>query len=220
MTVAKTRRELLRTIAAEIQKATSRFTLVAVDGVDGSGKTTFAHELARFLEQLHHNVLVIHLDDFLNVRQTRHRLGKDSAEGFWLDSYDYERFELNVLHAFGKDGTGRFRKKSMDLATDSLLEEPWQQAIAGTTVIVEGMFLHRDNLAKFWDFSIFLDVPFNITAARMAQRDGSSANPEDPSMRRYVEGQKLYFAACQPWSKATVVINNSDPSKPLRIDAP
>lgn len=40
-------------------------------------------------------------------------------------------------------------------------------------VIVEGMFLHRDELFAQWDLSVFLHVPFTISASRMAQRDGT-----------------------------------------------
>lgn len=76
-------------------------------------------------------------------------------------------------------------------------------------VVLEGMFLHRDELASHWDASVFLDVPFAETAARMAIRNGSNPDPEHPSMRRYVGGQRLYFEAARPWERATYVVENS-----------
>jgi uridine kinase len=81
-------------------------------------------------------------------------------------------------------------------------------------VLIDGLFLHRDELAHGWDFSIFLDVPFAITAKRMAARDGSNPDPAHPSMRRYVEAQKLYLAQCTPQRRASVVVDN------LSFDAP
>ena len=78
-------------------------------------------------------------------------------------------------------------------------------------VIVEGMFLHRDELADRWDWSVFLDVPFTETARRMAERDGGHPDPEHPSMRRYVEGQRIYFAACRSRERATVVMDSTHP---------
>ena len=48
----------------------------------------------------------------------------------------------------------------------------------------------------------------------MAERDGSSADPTHPSMRRYVDGQRHYLATCEPHRRATLVIDNSDPQSP------
>lgn len=75
-------------------------------------------------------------------------------------------------------------------------------------VIVEGMFLHRDELLDLWDLSIFLDVPFATSLGRMAERDDTSPDPEDPSVHRYVEGQRIYLAACNPTQRATYVVAN------------
>ncbi|MGV0153296.1 hypothetical protein ACSW29_08165 [Rhodococcus sp. GB-02] len=33
-------------------------------------------------------LIAIHVDDFLNPSKIRHRRGRQSPEGFWLDSYD------------------------------------------------------------------------------------------------------------------------------------
>ena len=85
-------------------------------------------------------------------------------------------------------------------------------------MIVDGLFLHRDELADVWDYSVFLEVPFDLTAKRMAARDGSSWRLDDPRLARYVEGQRLYFAACRPWERATVVIENSTPDMPLVLN--
>ena len=86
--------------------------------------------------------------------------------------------------------------------------------LSAGVVIVEGMFLHRDELAGRWDLSVFLDVPFAETARRMAARDGSVPDPEHPSMRRYVEGQRRYLAGCDPRQRATLVVDNTEPRAP------
>ncbi len=70
---------------------------VAVDGPDGSGKSTFADELAAAVRALGRRVVRISLDDFHNVRAVRYRQGRESPEGFWQDSYNYLRFQSDVL---------------------------------------------------------------------------------------------------------------------------
>jgi uridine kinase len=42
----------------------------------------------------------------------------------------------------------------------------------------------------------------------MAARDGSEPDPEHPSLRRYVEGQRIYLSRCRPHERATLVIAN------------
>ncbi len=194
--------------------------LVAVDGVDGSGKTTFAAALAERLRRQGRLSLVIHVDDFLRLRAERHRRGRDSPLGFWLDSYDYPALRRFVLEPLGHGGDGHYRGRATDLINDRPIDEPPRYAEPGTVVIVEGLFLHRDELVDHWDFSIFLDAPFEATVARMAGRDGGHPDPEHPSQRRYVEGQRLYFQACRPWTRADLVIDNSDPLRPMISTGP
>lgn len=153
-------------------------------------------------------------DDFLNLREARHRRGCDSPEGFWLDTYDYETLFRYVLLPLSRGGSGSYRSVATDHRQDVRLNPPIIQAAENAVVIVEGMFLHRDELTGFWDYSCFLDVPFAETARRMSLRDGTHPDPEHQSMRRYVGGQRLYLEAAQPWQRATRVVDNTNPEMP------
>lgn len=211
------RTKLLRSLAQELLELDSGRKLIAIDGVDGSGKSTFARDLAAVIHE--RPVLLIHTDDFLNLRKIRHKRGRDSPEGFWLDTYDYESLHRFVLSPLGKDGSGVYRPAATDHRGDARLEPELRQASENLLVLVEGMFLHRDELAGIWDYSIYLDVPFSETARRMSLRDGSHANPEHPSMLRYVGGQRLYFKSAQPWQRATRVVDNTLPKAPRILSA-
>jgi uridine kinase len=94
------------------------------------------------------------------------------------------------------------------------LDLPWQSAPCSAVLVLDGLFLHRDELLDLWDFSVFLDVPFTVSVARMAVRDGTHPDPEHPTLARYVQGQGLYFAACSPWERADLVIDNADWDNP------
>lgn len=196
---------------------TDRRVLMGIDGVDGSGKTTFANALAQTFSN--RSTVLIHLDDFLNVSAIRHRQGRQSPEGFWMDSYDYPALWRYVIEPLLPTGTGTYRRASFDPSQDRTIEPAPHQCAADAVVIVEGMFLHRDELDEVWDFSLFLDVPFDETARRMAVRDGSAPDPEHPSMRRYVGGQHMYFTAARPWERADLVVDNSAPELPSVINA-
>jgi uridine kinase len=80
--------------------------------------------------------------------------------------------------------------------------------------VFDGIFLHRPELRRYWDFSIFLDVGFDVSIPRGAQRGEGSADVDAPENRRYVEGQKIYLRDCEPRKFATVTVNNEDLAAP------
>lgn len=203
---------LLSRLASEVPSSRSRRVLVAVDGPDGSGKTTFAAYIAEELRRQGREVVVIHADHFLNLSTDRYRRGRWSPDGFWQDSFNYPALRRNVLVPLGPGGDGRYRAAAIDPNRDILVTPEEQQAALGAVVIVEGTFLHRDLLRASWDYSFFLDVAFAVTARRLADRDGTPADPGHPHTRRYVEGQRLYYSSCRPWLRADRIIDNTDPA--------
>ncbi|MGH3657679.1 MAG: uridine kinase [Micromonosporaceae bacterium] len=217
---AGAREQLVERIARLVPERGQECVRVGVDGVDAAGKTTFADELASALRDQGRPVVRVRADDFLNVRAVRHRQGRDSPEGFWQDSYNYPALTAGVLTPFGPGGDRRYRGAAYHLGTDSTVDDPHRVAAPASVLVLDGLFLHRDELVGLWDFSVFLDVPFAITAARMAVRDGSHPDPDHPSIARYVQGQRIYLASCDPASRARVVVDNSDPARPELIQGP
>jgi uridine kinase len=93
-------------------------------------------------------------------------------------------------------------------------------AAADAVLVLDGIFLHRAELRSCWDLSVFLDVPFAVTFARMAHRDGSDPDPAAPENRRYLEGQRHYLAAARPAEVATFVVDNADLTRPAVLERP
>lgn len=216
--ISAAQRRLLVDLAAQVPQGNPPDCVrVAVDGVDGAGKTTFADQLAAQLRDGGRDVVRISIDDFHQPRTVRYRRGRTSPEGFWLDSYDLRALHRWVLQPLGPGGDRRYRSAAHDLATDRPVEPPEQTVPAGGVLVLDGLFLHRDDLLGTWDLSIFLQAPFSVTVPRMATRDGSSADPGHPSPTRYVQGQGLYFAACSPWTRADVVVNNTNVDTPAVV---
>lgn len=205
----------LKQLRARIRSRTGR-TLVGIDGVDGSGKTTFADALAEMLRECGIEVIRISLDDYLNPKDVRYAQGEASAKGYFEDSYDYQRFADDVLEPLGKDGSGRYRTACYSFDAEAPVKSPWQVAPDDCVVIIDGMFMHRDELChsrskKVWDISVWLEVPFQETYKRLAERDGSSPDPRDPGNARYYHGQLLYLSQCDPASRADIVVDNLGP---------
>jgi uridine kinase len=170
---------LVSQLAAEL----APFRRIAIDGVDGAGKTYLADALANAIDP---RPARLSIDDFLNPTEIRYARGRGSPVGFFLDSHDLAAFVSAVEATEGR-------------------------------LIVDGIFSHRDELVALWDCSIWLDVPFEVSVPRGASRGYGDPDLNAESNVRYVEGQKLYIATCDPRSRATIVIDNTDVDAPRRI---
>jgi uridine kinase len=187
---------------------------VGIDGVDGAGKTTLAGALADALEAAGIAVIRASVDGFHHPRAVRYRLGRESPEGFFRDSYDYPALRRSLLDPLSPGGSLHYRTAVFDHRADRHVDAPEQQAPAGSVLIVDGIFLHRPELREYWDFSVFLAVRFEVSVPRGAQRGEGSPDPLAPENRRYVEGQRLYLRACDPERHATLVVDYDDPAAP------
>jgi len=208
------RRAVLSEVASGVPspEGLRRNVFVGIDGVDGSGKTVFADELAELLAPRHPTVR-ISIDGFHRRRTERYRRGRHSPEGFFLDSYDYAAFDRHVIAPL-RAGPGPYLTASHDLDSDELLDAPAHRLAAPSVIVVDGIFLHRRELRAVWDLSVFLRVDFAVSAARMARRDGSDPDPGAASNRRYVEGQRIYLREDAPERRAAVIVENDDLEAP------
>ena len=201
---------------------------VAVDGVDAAGKTTLADELAARLAARDRPVIRAGIDVFGRPRADRYRRGDLSAEGYWLDAFDYPALRANLLDPLGPGGSRRYRTATFDVRTDQPRAAPFLLAPPDAVLVVDGVFLLRPELNDAWDLRIFLEVSFQETLRRAMTRDralfGSAQATRERYQHRYIPGQRYYLATVQPQRIADVVIDNYDPATPRliadRLDQP
>lgn len=207
--------DTLDALAAEILQNNSRGrVVVAVDGIDGAGKTMFADALAESLRRAGHAVVRASIDDFHSPRAKRYERGKDSPEGFYRDSYDYETFRRVLFDPFKDGGTGSFVLKAFDHTRDAVIEPKWITGKPDTILILDGIFLNRPELRGLWNYSIWLEVEPTIAAQRCLARDGESGIGD-----RYSKGQALYLKEAKPRAAASAIIDNNDFDHPRRVFA-
>jgi uridine kinase len=194
---------------------------VALDGPDAAGKTTLAQELVAPLQARGRPVIRASIDGFHNPARIRHARGLTSPEGYYHDSFNYPMLVESLLAPLGPGGSRRYRAGVFDYRTDSAVPMESHLAEENAILLFDGVFLLRPEVAASWDFTVFVDASFEVTLARAQERDavylGSREEVRRRYGQRYIPGQKLYFAECRPEERAQVVIDNSDPSKPVII---
>jgi uridine kinase len=192
---------------------------VAVDGITGAGKTTFADELAEALTSAGIPTLRVTMDGFHHPRATRYRQGRDSAAGYYEDAYDFVALRRELLDPLGDGGGRRYRTEVIDLARDTPLEQPRQQAPDDLVVIVDGSFLQREELDGAWDVVVYLRVSFATARARGVDRDAPNLGSHEAAERlfavRYHRAQQRYLDEHDPEARADIVVDNDDLSCPV-----
>lgn len=162
----------IATIAATIFKRAgkSRRFVVAVAGAPGSGKSTLSHHLLDLFPEGSAAIVPMdgfHFDDvILNKRGLRSRKGAP-------ETFDYAGFSALLR---------RIRSLEPEIAVP-VFDRSMELSRAGAAIIdsdvkfvlVEGNYLLLDEapwneLAPFFDFAIFLDLPRNELERRLMQR--------------------------------------------------
>ena len=194
---------------------------VGIDGVPASGKTTLSNDLAEELKKSGRQVIYAAVDGFHNPKKTRYRKGRESPEGYLLDSYNNQAVIDNLLIPLGPGGSLEIKTAIFDFLIDSEVEIPVLKAVKDAILVMEGIFLFRPELTGYWDLKIFLDIDFSISLDRALGRDGyylgNEADIREMYEKRYIPGQMLYFAASKPKEQADILIDNNDFGNPRVI---
>jgi len=169
-----------------------RLMRIGIDGVDGAGKTLLAEELAQLLTARGRPAIRVSLDQFERPPAERYARGELSPEGYYLDSFDLERFRAHVLSV---------------------------EAPVTAVLVCDGVFLHRPELADLWDASVFVDADLEVAAARGARRNlgiwtDDLAATEERYRRRYMPAQRRYVEEQRPRERATFVLENTQLDDP------
>lgn len=224
--ISDRRRALLDGICQQILRTQqSKPLLIAVDGVDGAGKTVFAGELSNTLTELGLEVVQSSTDNFHNSKSYRYRRGEDSANGFYEDSFNYEQIKSLVLDPLKSDGNRKCVLSAFDHTTDSTRLSPEISVPESAVLVFDGIFLMRPELRHYWDLSIFLRVSFTENTKRTVIRDFDQTTSEIKTEEsfisrhnsRYIAGQQLYLDQVNPESLADIVIDNENPADPTFI---
>jgi uridine kinase len=198
----------------------TRPVLVGIDGVDAAGKTTFADRLADKLRESKRQIIRASIDGFHNPRSVRYTKGRNSPEGYYRDSFNYRLLDDCLLEPLLSEAS-EYKEIAFDYRTDRQVDVPSRSADRDAILVMDGIFLFRPELAKYWDIKIFLEVSFDVTvnrATKRAREQGaldSDQDIRDVYDRRYIPGQRLYFEEAFPRDRADVVIDNNDFNSPV-----
>jgi uridine kinase len=196
-------------------------TLVAVDGLTGAGKTSFAEGLARRIHAGGFAGFTISVDDFHNPRSKRHSMGRHSAEGYFRCSHNIAQLRRSVLDPIrNATGEATISRRGFDLANDVEVNEAPVTVPTRSIVICEGSFLLSQELSPYWSFRIYLNACRDIAVSRVVERDARLFENIDGRAlvaQRYHGAHDIHTIVNVPQLAADLVIHNSNPARPIVI---
>jgi uridine kinase len=219
------RAQVLETLETQLLAMPSKRPLrVAIDGRVGAGKTTLADELADRLEAQGRPCLRTSLDDF-HFPGYRQRAATNgfTTEAYLREGYDYAAFLRLVLEPLGRNGNRRCRLDLWNAFDDEPFAEDWVEAPDDVILIADGVFLLGPVLRPAWDFTIWLDVDWDVMLRRAAQSDSNRVTSLEPIRDGQGGGwmprHTLYEQQTRPYDIVNVVVDNSDLQHPYVVRA-
>ena len=188
--------------------------IIAVDGIDGSGKSTFARRLLNDLGANNTPAVIISVDDFRRPIDWNTVEGNE-VEAYWERYYDLELAESS-LRAFlaGTPGVTIPRYDIMSERIEGTRDLVFESAVVA---IVEGVFPLRIP-AVGAGLLIYLEASESEARRRIIERDRAKQRTREETERRidrrYFPSQERYRKAFTPRDRADVIIDNQNPVEP------
>lgn len=186
---------------------------LAINGIEGTGKTHFAEAFVKHLNCHGMNAVHVSIDGFHCNKELRYRQGRDSAKGYYEDSYDEAAFVAHVL-LLSQQTPAQYIEATYDLMTDRYLDYLPKTLTDDSVIVTEGCYLFKPVFNPYWDFRVYLKTDFETALERGALRDqallGGYEKAKDKFKRRYHAASKHYISEVKPEQYADLIIDMTD----------
>jgi uridine kinase len=186
-----------------------RCALIAVSGIDASGKGYLTARLAASLAARGVRAAVLGVDGWLNLPSVRFDPDRP-GEAFYERGIRFDEMFARLVVPF-RDG------RSIDLVADHADEtatayRPHTYAFGDTDIILlEGVFLLKHAWRAHYDLSFWVDCSFE-TALERAVRRGQEGLPPEETVRAfrsiYFPAQRIHLAKDAPRAAANHILIN------------
>ncbi len=192
---------------------------MGIDGLGGAGKSSLAASLQGQLVRAGWAADIVPMDAFFMDRpggsagaglkaEDQHGSGPRSSAPIG-GSFDWMRLRDQVLWPF------RQRRKVRYRVHDWATHKPGDWVALGQglqVLIVEGVYSTRRELRRWYDLTVWLEVPAHVRLARGLERDGPESR--DLWENRWMPEEERYRKAHEPHLRAHIVLDWVTGSRP------
>lgn len=192
--------------------------IVAVSGIDASGKSTIARRSAEELNARGIGAVVISGDEWHNPPENRFS-AENSAEHFYQNAFRFPEMFRILIHPLR-----RLRELQVTIGLTRL---PQNNSVRQTydfrgvrVVILEGIFLLKREFLGNYDLTFWVDCSFQTALGRALQRNQEGLSGSEivrDYQTIYFAAQKIHFAKDAPRENADFVIENDAAASPASV---
>ncbi|WP_099157432.1 kinase [Virgibacillus ndiopensis] len=175
--------------------------ILGVDGLSRSGKTTIVNKLKKILRDENNTVYVFHIDDHIVERKKRYHTEHEE----WFEYY-YLQWDINWLRdnfftklRYSNDLNLPFYDGDSDVCTMVNVKPP-----DSSIIIIEGVFLQRQEWRDFYDYVVYLDSPRD---KRFQRESNHTQKAIEKFKNRYWKAEEFYIQSESPKKNADLVLN-------------
>ena len=181
----------------EQHRSIKRSFAVGFNGIDCSGKTTFAKAMSKYFS--YYKIVNNHLD----------------IDNFNNPAIEIETYKAFVSGSWGEEDLNKYYKLIINYsdAIRSVSESKNNYSI----VILEGIFIYNPQLVDLFDLKIYLDIDMSLGRKRFAKRRSLERDkrPFDIYDKIWMLSHIKYESEVHPKQISDLVIDYNDESKPV-----
>jgi uridine kinase len=188
-----------------------RARLIAVSGIDGSGKGYVSARLAEKLAGKGFRVAVIAADGWLNLPHVRFG-SDDPGEHFYSHAFRFEEMFSRLIEPLARDGSSHLTAEYVE-ETATCYRKHVYEFDDVDLILLEGIFLFKRELQQCYDFRLWIDCSFKTALERALSRSQEGLPPADTIAayeRIYFPAERVHFERDRPRDSADLVYVNDE----------
>ncbi|TKD71255.1 kinase [Pseudalkalibacillus hwajinpoensis] len=176
--------------------------IIGIDGLSRSGKTTFVRHFENELNQQSVRYITFHIDDHIVERRRRYNTGNEEWVEYYYLQWDIEWLKNNFFKKMKK-------QTRLQLPYYNQLDDVQvlQSVDIGEVefIIVEGVFLQREEWRPAFDTVLFLDCN---KERRFARENERTRKEIEKFQNRYWKAEEHYIRKVNPLDQADLIVQS------------
>lgn len=183
--------------------------LVAISGIDASGKGYITSKLDCLLAQQDLQIATINIDGWLNL-PTKRFSQMNLAEHFYQNAFRFDELFDQLVFPL-RDRRSISLKADYAEETASEYRQHMYQFEDIDVILLEGIYLLKRQFQSIYDLSFWIDCSFKTALERAIARSQEGLSPTETIAAYqtiYFPAQRIHFERDRPQQAATAIIHN------------
>ncbi len=189
--------------------AASESTLVALSGIDGSGKGYLAELLTTALQQEGVHATTLNVDGWLNLPPRR--FNRDHpAEHFYHHAIRFQEMFAQLVLPLKRTRSIRVEVDSVEETATEFARHTYDYQDVDV-IVLEGIYLLKRAFRGYYDRAVWVDCSFETALERALRRQQEGLSPAETVQTYqtiYFPAQQIHFARDAPRSSADEIVIN------------